>query len=62
MWHGDYYGTIFRRHLRGVLISEMNGREGPFFAVNARGLTADALDHLLFGSRGAMIRSFLLKG
>jgi DNA-binding NtrC family response regulator len=30
-------------------------RERPFFAVNARGLTADALDHLLFGSRGAMI-------
>jgi DNA-binding NtrC family response regulator len=30
------------------------GREQPFFAVNARGLTDDALDHLLFGSRGAM--------
>src|SRR5262245_55490524 len=29
-------------------------REQPFFAVNARCLTGDALDHLLFGSRGAM--------
>src|SRR5262249_54989754 len=29
-------------------------REQPFFAVNARGLTDDALDHLLFGPRGAM--------
>ncbi|HKC87411.1 MAG TPA: sigma 54-interacting transcriptional regulator [Blastocatellia bacterium] len=29
-------------------------REQPFFAVNARGLNDDALDHLLFGSRGAM--------
>src|SRR5262245_3164902 len=29
-------------------------REQPFFAVNARGLTDDALAHLLFGSRGAM--------
>src|SRR5215475_10798915 len=29
-------------------------REQPFFAVNVRGLTDDALDHLLFGSRGAM--------
>jgi two-component system, NtrC family, response regulator HydG len=29
-------------------------REQPFFAVNARCLTDDALDHLLFGSRGVM--------
>ncbi len=29
-------------------------REQPFFAVNARGLADDALDHLLFSSRGAM--------
>ena len=29
-------------------------REQPFFAVNARCLTGDALDHLLFGSRGVM--------
>jgi len=29
-------------------------RERPFFAVNARALTDDALDHLLFGARGAM--------
>lgn len=29
-------------------------REQPFFAVNARGLADGALDHLLFGSRGAM--------
>src|SRR6266498_5178473 len=29
-------------------------RERPFFAVNAHGLTDDALDHLLFGPRGAM--------
>jgi len=29
-------------------------REQPFFAINARSLTDDALDHLLFGSSGAM--------
>ncbi len=29
-------------------------REQPFFAVNARSLTGDALDHLLFESPGAM--------
>jgi len=29
-------------------------RERPFFAVNAHGLSEDALDHLLFGSGGAM--------
>lgn len=29
-------------------------RDQPFFAVNARGLADDALDHLLFGSRGVM--------
>jgi DNA-binding NtrC family response regulator len=29
-------------------------RDQPFFAVNTRCLTGDALDHLLFGSRGAM--------
>jgi DNA-binding NtrC family response regulator len=29
-------------------------REQPFFAVNARCLSDDALDHLLFGSRGAI--------
>lgn len=29
-------------------------RDQPFSAVNARGLASDKLDHLLFGSRGAM--------
>src|SRR5262244_1350452 len=32
--------------------SERRGQ--PFFAVNARGLTDGALDHLLFGSGGAI--------
>lgn len=37
------------------VLHQASGRRGqPFFAVNARGFDDDALDHLLFGSGGAM--------